>query len=134
MKDSQKAVARECLEASESDTLIFPQVVRNLMEAGFEGYAVDFRCATRTHYLPCGESLELSTAHTNVPVAEAFNADAIKGAIKAAQTQVPGYTYKSFCDKVTAAGCAGYIVSFPGRRVVYYGRTGETHVEHFPGK
>jgi hypothetical protein len=31
-----------------------------------------------------------------------------------------------------AAGCAGYIVSFLGRRVVYFGRTAETHVEHFP--
>lgn len=31
-----------------------------------------------------------------------------------------------------AAGCAGYLVSLPGRRVVYYGRTGETHVELIP--
>ena len=31
-----------------------------------------------------------------------------------------------------AAGCAGYIVSFLGRRVLYIGRTAETHVELFP--
>lgn len=37
-----------------------------------------------------------------------------------------------FCRKVAAAGCAGYVVSFPGRRAVYMGRTGETHVETFP--
>ena len=30
------------------------------------------------------------------------------------------------------AGCAGYFVSIPGKRVVYYGRTGETHVEIIP--
>jgi len=34
--------------------------------------------------------------------------------------------------QVKAAGCAGYLVSFLGRRVVYYGRSAETHVEHFP--
>jgi hypothetical protein len=26
----------------------------------------------------------------------------------------------------------GYLVSFPGRRVLYFGRTGETHAEHLP--
>jgi hypothetical protein len=31
-----------------------------------------------------------------------------------------------------AAGCAGYIVSFLGKQALYYGRTAETHVEHFP--
>jgi hypothetical protein len=33
---------------------------------------------------------------------------------------------------VMAAGCAGYQVSFTGRRAVYYGTTAEVHVEHFP--
>mgnify|MGYP000402610447 CR=1 FL=1 len=34
--------------------------------------------------------------------------------------------------KAKAAGCAGYMVSFLGKRVVYFGRTAEVHVEHFP--
>lgn len=29
-------------------------------------------------------------------------------------------------------GCVGYHVSLAGRRAVYYGRSGETHVEQFP--
>jgi hypothetical protein len=29
-----------------------------------------------------------------------------------------------------AAGCAGHLISFPGRRALYFGRTGETRVEH----
>jgi uncharacterized protein YbcV (DUF1398 family) len=45
---------------------------------------------------------------------------------------VPGYTYLGFCKKAALAGCAGYVVSFSGRRVLYIGRTAETHVEHFP--
>ena len=53
-------------------------------------------------------------------------------AIREAQQLIPGYTYKGFCSKVAAAGCAGYIVSFSGRRALYLGRTGETHVEYFP--
>lgn len=31
-----------------------------------------------------------------------------------------------------AAGCAGYPVSLCGRRLVYVGRSGETHVERMP--
>ena len=41
-------------------------------------------------------------------------------------------SYAAFGAKAKAAGCAGYIVSFLGRRVVYFGHTAETHVEHFP--
>jgi uncharacterized protein YbcV (DUF1398 family) len=57
----------------------------------------------------------------------------IKVALREAQALVPGYSYQGFCDKVVAAGCAGYLVSIVGRRVLYYGRTGETHTEYFPG-
>jgi len=65
-------------------------------------------------------------------VAPVFDASVVADAVREAQTQAPGYTYRGFCKKVKAAGCAGYMVSFLGKRVVYFGRTGETHVEHFP--
>ncbi len=68
-----------------------------------------------------------------MPVAERFDASVVKEAIHEAQALVTGYTYKGFCAKVAGAGCAGYLVSFIGRRVLYYGRTGETHTEYFPG-
>jgi uncharacterized protein YbcV (DUF1398 family) len=82
--------------------------------------------------MPGGEAIELETERTE-PVAERFDAAAIKEALREAQAQVPGYTYKGFCAKVTRAGCAGYVVSLPGKRVLYYGRTAETHTEYFPG-
>ena len=61
-----------------------------------------------------------------------FNAEEVEQAVREAQSNVPGYSYAGFCAKVKAAGCAGYMVSFLGKRVVYFGRTAETHVEHFP--
>jgi uncharacterized protein YbcV (DUF1398 family) len=104
-----------------------------LMEAGFDGYAVDFRRSMRTYYLPNGEVLELQTSPMLQPVAQRFDTAVVKDAIREAQSLLSGYTYKGFCAKVTGAGCAGYMVSFLGKRVVYYGRTGEIHVEYFPG-
>jgi uncharacterized protein YbcV (DUF1398 family) len=106
--------------------------VRVLVEAGFDGYAVDFRRSTRAYYMPDGAAIELKTERTG-PVAERFDAAVIKEALREAQALVPGYTYKGFCAKVAGAGCAGYLVSLIGKRVLYYGRTGETHTEIFPG-
>ncbi len=126
-------VARATLEGSKSGTTTFPQNLRDLMEAGFDGYAVDFRRCTHAYYMPNGETLELKTEPTTTSVAESFDAAAVRQAIRDAQQLVPGYTYKGFCAKVARAGCAGYVVSLLGRRVLYYGRTCETHTEYFPG-
>ena len=132
MDDHKKSVARTCLEGAEGNGMTFPQIVGALIEEGFESYAIDFRRAVATYYLPDGDSVALPTHKVDVPVAATFDAVSIQAAIKEAQQLVPGYSYKGFCKKVAAAGCAGYIVSFSGRRALYVGRTAETHVEHFP--
>lgn len=131
--DSHKtSVAEACLEGAESNTMTFPQIVGTLMDAGFESYIVDFRRRVTTYYLPDGDSVELPTHEIDGLVSPSFDPVTIQTAIKEAQQLVPGYTYQGFCRKAVAAGCAGYIVSFSGRRVLYFGRTAETHVEHFP--
>jgi uncharacterized protein YbcV (DUF1398 family) len=134
MNDQQKTSARTCLEGAEGNAMTFPQIVGTLMKAGFESYSIDFRRATATYYLPDGESIELSTHRVKAPVAPAFDTALMQAAIREAQQEVPGYTYKGFCEKAASAGCAGYFVSFSGRRALYVGRTAETHVEHFPNQ
>ncbi len=133
MTPSWKDLARATLEGSESGAMTFPQALRLLMEAGFDGYAVDFRRSTRTYYMPSGETIELQTAPTPTPVAESFDASSVREAIREAQQLLPRYTYKGFCAKVAKAGCAGYVVSLLGQRVLCFGRTCETHTEYFPG-
>ncbi len=124
--------AQTCLNGAENNSMTFPQIVGMLMQAGIESYAIDFRRATATYYLPNGDSVVLPTHRDIVPIAETLNSVAVQAAIREAQQLVPGYTYAGFCAKVMAAGCVGYVVSFTGRRAVYFGRTAETHVEHFP--
>jgi uncharacterized protein YbcV (DUF1398 family) len=133
MSTNWKDIARATHDGAEADTMSFPESVKLLIEAGFDGYAVDFRCAIRTYYRPDGDTLELKTEPMSVPVNERFDAAIVREAIREAQQPVPGYTYKGFCNKVMGAGCAGYFVSFPGKRVLYFGRTAETHTEYFPG-
>ena len=132
MDDRWEKIAESCLRGAENDTMTFPQIVGTLIKEGFESYSIDYRRAKAIYYRPDGGSLELATHRFDAPVAAAFNTAAIQAAIREAQQLAPGYTYVGFCRKVIDAGCAGYIVSFPGRRAVYFGRTAETHVEHFP--
>lgn len=125
-------IAEKCLRGAENHTMTFPQIVGTLTQDGFESYSIDFRRANAIYYRADGGSVELATRQLDATVAEAFDIAAIQVAIREAQQLVPGYTYKGFCRKVMNAGCAGYLVSFTGRRAVYFGRTAEIHVEHFP--
>ena len=127
-----QAVVAECTRASEENRMSFVEVVKKLMEAGVESYLADFRRGTKTYYLPSGEFFEVPAEGVAAQPAAKFHQPGIEAAIREAQANKPNYTYKGFCEKVLAAGCAGYIVSLTGRRAVYFGRTAETHVELFP--
>jgi len=132
MNDQLTATAQRCLTAAYEGTMDFPSIVRTLIEAGFEGYDVDYRRGTSTYFRASGESVQLAMPKSDPPVAAEFRANDVEHAVREAQNKASGYTYAGFCAKVKAAGCAGYMVSFLGKRVVYFGRTAETHVEHFP--
>jgi uncharacterized protein YbcV (DUF1398 family) len=132
MDEGLVGTAQKCLSAAYEGTLDFPTIVRTLVEAGFEGYEVDYRRGKTIYFASSGESVELAMPTTAGAVAAEFKAGLVEQAVREAQNKVLGYTYPGFCTKVKAAGCAGYMVSFPGKRVLYFGRTAETHVEHFP--
>ena len=126
------SIAQICLNAAHEGSLSFPEIVGKLIGAGFEGYAVDYRRNSQTFYLPDGDSVMLDMQSSAGHAAAAFDAIEIERLVRWAQANPADYSYVAFCEKAKGAGCAGYIVSFLGRRVVYFGRTAETHVEHFP--
>lgn len=126
------AVAKACLDAAHDGSLSFPEIIGKLIDAGFEGYAVDYRRNSQIYYLPDGDSVELDLPHSTGAVAAAFDSLGVEALVRWAQANDSDYSYSAFCEKVKDAGCAGYLVSFLGRRVLYYGRTAETHVELFP--
>ncbi|EWY39732.1 hypothetical protein N825_04220 [Skermanella stibiiresistens SB22] len=126
-------IAEECQKAAHDGTMAFPDIVGSLIQAGFEGYAVDYRRDTTTYFLPDGEGVVLGNQPSEGAVAATFDEAGIAAQVRWAQANPPEYAYAAFCRNVKAFGCAGYMVSFPGRRVLYFGRTAETHVEHFPG-
>ena len=126
------AIAETCLNAAFDKSMTFPEIAGTLIKAGFEGYVVDYRRSTTTYFLPDGDSVVLANPRSEGSVAAQFDPAGIASQVKWAQDDPPDYSYAAFSRNVKAFGCAGYIVSFPGRRVLYFGRTAETHVEHFP--
>jgi uncharacterized protein YbcV (DUF1398 family) len=131
--DAQRTtLANTCLNAAYDKSMSFPEIVATLIKAGFEGYVVDYRRGTTTYFLPDGDSVVLENRPTEGSVAAQFDPAGVASQVKWAQANPPEYSYEAFCRHAKAFGCAGYIVSFLGRRVLYFGRTAETHVEHFP--
>ena len=126
-----QSVVAGCTDGSEDGSLSFPEVLSRLAAIGVEGYFADLRRFRKTYYLPEGESIDTSATRLAVPVSERFDAASVESAVR--ESQAGTHSYEDFCRKVMAAGCCGYVVSLLGERVLYFGRTGETHVEYFPG-
>lgn len=126
-----KQIVQECTTGSDQERLSFPEVVARLMEAGIERYHADLRRAEKTYYLPTGESFVTPAEAVDGEPAQAFSAAGVEAAVRAIQAR--SIAYGEFCARIMDAGCVGYLVSLAGKRAVYYGRTGEMHVERFPG-
>lgn len=126
---SQEIILKVFRESGEG-RLHFGTVVGLLMEAGVESYAVDCRTGKTTYYLPDGETLSFDLEMPDVAIADTFDSDALKAAIRGSQQGV--VQYPEFKRLSREAGCVGYTVWIQGRHVTYFGRRGELHVERFP--
>jgi uncharacterized protein YbcV (DUF1398 family) len=126
-----KEVARECTEASDAGRIGFGDVVKMMTSAGIERYHADLVRSEKTYYAANGASETVPNNAIGVTPAQNFSAKDVEAAVRSAQAGA--INYKTFRERVMAAGCVGYLVSVSGRRVVYYGRTGDNHVEWFPG-
>jgi uncharacterized protein YbcV (DUF1398 family) len=130
MNANVRNAVRECSRASDENRETFPVIVGKLTAAGVERYHADLVRSEKTFYLPNGESETVSNEAVNVTPAMSFSATGVEAAVRA--IQAGAIAYKAFCERVLAAGCVGYHVSITGRRAVYYGRSGDSHVEWFP--
>ncbi len=130
MQDSTRDTIRSTFDASNEGRIHFGEVVRQVSEARVESYHVDYRAGRSTYYLPDGETMELVFGPAEKAIADSFDAEAIRAAIRGAQQG--RVMYPEFKNLSQSGGCVGYIVWIAGRHVSYFGRRGETHDERFP--
>lgn len=117
---------------SQAGQLIFPEVVRRLLGAGVESYFCDLARGGETFYAADSETHVAPVTLQLPPIAADFSADGVVAAIRAAQADT--IRYPEFIRQVTAAGVIAYWAFLTGRKVIYFGRKGEMHVEEFPGQ
>ncbi|TWA58528.1 uncharacterized protein YbcV (DUF1398 family) [Azospirillum baldaniorum] len=124
------AMLRECSRASQEERITFPEVVAALAIAGVERYHTDLVRAETTYYFPDGMTERVEARPLPLPPSVDFSAEGVESAVRAIQAGT--IRYGGFCERELRAGCAGWTVSILGRRVVYYGRSGDSHTEWFP--
>jgi len=130
MNETVHASIQSTFEASNRGTIHFGQVIGDLAAAGVESYHVDYRSGRTTYYLPDGSTADFRFERPQHGIADAFDGDAVRAAIRGAQQR--RVMYPEFKELSQLAGCVAYTVWIAGRHVVYHGRRGETHTERFP--
>mgnify|MGYP003449627320 FL=1 len=130
MNESSRSIIESTFDASNKGTIHFGQVIEALSRIGVESYQVDYRAGRSSYVLPGDETVDLAFERPEHAIAEAFDAEAVRAAIRGAQQGK--VMYPEFKHLTQIAGCIGYTVWIAGRYVVYYGRKGETHIERFP--
>lgn len=119
-------------QATVTGAMPFPEIVGKLIAEGVEYYHVDYASLQFHFYGAEGGvvvvPLLLGALH---PIAPLFDKTALRSAI--VDSQQNGQKFKDFSRRAVEAGVAGYIVFLRGKRVTYFGRQGDQHVEWFPG-
>jgi uncharacterized protein YbcV (DUF1398 family) len=124
-------VIHEVLAETQAGKLVFPEVVRRLLEVGVESYFCDLATGRETFYFSNGKTQVEKMILPLSPVAEEFSAGEVIAAIRGAQADK--IRYPEFVKRSTAAGVIAYWAFLTGRKVIYFGRKGESHVEDVPG-
>jgi uncharacterized protein YbcV (DUF1398 family) len=120
----------DVLAESQAGKLIFPEVARRLLEVGVESYFCDLATGAETFYMTDGRTHVEKMILPLSPVAEEFSSTGLTAAIRGAQTDQ--IRYPEFMRRSAAAGVIAYWAFLTGRKVIYFGREGEFHVEEFP--
>lgn len=120
----------EIAQASFEDTLTFPQIVGKLLNEGVESYHVDLVRSENRYYTPSGETHIETVPFTYSNAAGKFSANLVEDAIKS--RQAGKIDYKQFLQQIMDAGTVYYIAYLSGKRVIYFGREGDFHVQNFP--
>jgi uncharacterized protein YbcV (DUF1398 family) len=124
------ATIESTVRASLAAEIAFPEVIARLAAVNVERYHCDYSRGEITYYLPTGESHVVAAAHESHPTGAEFRAEEVAASVR--RSQRGDHTYRDFVRETMAAGCVGYFVQITGRRVIYFGRNGDSHVEHFP--
>ncbi len=122
----------ETSDATLAGTISFPEVVQKLLAAGVEYYHVDYAGLRKTFYGADGDRVVRPIPLEGLPpIAPNFSTEALRANIL--DSQQHGQPFRDFSRRAMASGVQGYFAFLRGKRVTYWGRQGDQHIEWFPG-
>jgi uncharacterized protein YbcV (DUF1398 family) len=124
-------ILRDALARSLAGTFAFPDVVRTLTAEGVESYRADLVRLEETFYMPDGATFVEKIDFPAKAIGKDFAVSEVVSAIR--DSQAGTCKYRQFLNRVMDAGTTSYVVYLSGKKVIYFGRKGEFHVEEFPG-
>jgi uncharacterized protein YbcV (DUF1398 family) len=125
-----ESIVKEMTRRSFAGDIRFPEVVRQLAEAGVERYIMDFAVHMKITVGTDGSAYTDTYTLDGGQIADAFDETGVVSALRAIQRGE--ILYQEFLRAIMKAGCVGYTVTITGRRALYFGRRGEVYVEVFP--
>lgn len=130
--DMNTEIINETARATLAGTISFPEVVGKLLATGVEYYQVDYVGMRKTFYSADGAMVTTPINYEGLPpVAPEFDAAALRANIL--DSQQNGQKYRDFTHRAMEGGVQGYFAFLRGKRVTYFGRSGDQHTEWFPG-
>jgi uncharacterized protein YbcV (DUF1398 family) len=123
-------VIQAVMAETQAGKLVFPEVVRRLLEIDVESYFCDLAAGTETFYMRDGQTHAEKMTLPMAPIAEEFSQSGLLTAIRGAQADT--IRYPEFAKRSAAVGVIAYWAFLTGRKVIYFGRKGESHTEEFP--
>ncbi len=128
--DVMQDVIHEVMTRTQAGEMTFPEVVQKMLGAGVESYYVDYAMGDERIYMADGSTRSEAMTLPRRSVAAEFSAAGLVEAIRGAQADT--IRYPEFTRRAVDAGVIGYWAYLTGKKVVYFGRKGEMHVEEFP--
>jgi uncharacterized protein YbcV (DUF1398 family) len=123
-------VLRECLTLAMSNGMTFPETVQKLHASGVERYDADLsRMETRYYAAEGATHADTIPLVTAPQIRRHFSGERVIDAI--ASIKRKEIDYPEFLRRIMAAGTVSYSVYLDGRKAIYFGRTGDFHVEPF---
>jgi uncharacterized protein YbcV (DUF1398 family) len=120
----------ETTKQSLAGEIIFPEVVRRLIESGTERYLIDMVGKRKLGWGTDGQSHSGDLGYDGPDVPVMLDAAVVRATIR--DSQQGRITYQEFLDRVMRAGCSHYEVFITGKKAIYFGRDGSQHIELFP--
>jgi uncharacterized protein YbcV (DUF1398 family) len=126
-----KNIIKETVQASLAAQISFPQVVGKLLSEGVSSYHVDL-VRMENRYYSSQDETHLEPKGIKAPkISQNFSAEKVAAAVKSSQAGT--INYQQFIELIAEAGTSYYVAYLTGKKVIYFGREGDSRTEHFPG-